>query len=228
MYYTIGYIDFEKNSLISSDNLYIDLSIAAYDLNFTISDLILKKYDILLRNSFLFVCKDELKDSINNVKINKDINIVTEKKGMEIDIFFINEKKGYIYNSMNRNHIYKFFINKHSYNTTFQNNPIENLDGKTDLVDNNSSVCTSSYQINDNCLEWILPPKELYVKFRSSTDNQKLNNCDTVSENIIFNDNIEKELNFKQDDIVVLENWLGKNETFVKELSDKIKKYKVE
>lgn len=203
MNYTIGYFDFGTNTLKSSENLYTDISVAAYDLNFTISELILKKYDILLRNSFLFVCKDEFKDSVNNIKINKDVNIVTEKKGLEINIFFINEKKGYIYNTNNKEHVYKFFINKHNHMNESLIKPFEvkessSLNEKDDDTKNIEKVLLTSNKIKLS-KEYTTP--ELSTLVEQDED---------------------------KEEIIMVENWLNKNDIFVKELSEKIKKYKVD
>jgi hypothetical protein len=204
MNYTVGYIDFETYSLKVSENLYKDISVAAYDLNFTISDIILKKYDILLRNSYIFVCKEERKDSVNTLKLSKDTSLLIKKKDLEIDIHILNEKKGYIYNTNNTNHVYKFFIKKHNDNLILKQDPFEvtQLFDECELID-----IKDQNQIPESSEE-------------------KVNEEEIVSD-IIDKKTTEITFTSKQD-LLVLENWLNKNDSFVKELTEKVKKYKVD
>lgn len=245
MNYTIGYIDFETNALSSSENLYEDITLAAYDLNFTVCDLILKKYDILLRNSFLFVCNDSLKHSINTVKISSNKSIVTEKKGLELDIYLLNEKKGYIYNGQEKVHVYKFFINKHT--NSLNNEPFEVKRSSIpkppfeqgEIVDIANEEQKSA--ISNSCTDNLItePAGWRQVSFRREEE-QKTVTFDPYT-NVLtpreldmqipnrLEDNVDsKEISFTKEDLVVLENWLDKNELFVKELSEKVKKYKVD
>jgi hypothetical protein len=227
MPYTIGYISIENNSFTISENVYEDLSLAAYDLNFTISETVLKKYDILLRNSFLFVCKDELKDSINTVKISNNKSIITEKKGLELNIFLQNEKKGYIYNSQEKVLMYKFFINRHTQSLNKEpfglktENPFEQ--GELVIVNEQQSVSynTGSLVINGNTDEkrtcgtvLLSGDRPVIGKVRDGEMYSQIENS--------------KEISFTKEDLVVLETWLDKNDSFVKELSEKVKKYKVD
>lgn len=206
MSYTIGYIDFQTRSLKASENLYEDITLAAYDLNFTVSDLVLKKYDILLRNSFLFVCKNELKDSFNNVKISKDSSIVTEKKGLELDIYLLTEKKGYIYNGQEKVHIYKFYIQKHVAGSLNK----EPFEASSKIPFEQGEIVHI-----EEC------KKQKTVSFNTAGDLGSVGETFSQTEN-------SKEISFTQEDLVVLENWLDKNDSFVKELAEKVKKYKIE
>lgn len=112
--FTIGYLDVTSNNFVASKNTYTDIASAAYDINYTIQSTILKKFDVLLPNKFSFVPNNEQASFIDNIKLEYGKYLVIHKNEYIIDIYLKKEKKGYIYNSNENEHVLKFFINEHT------------------------------------------------------------------------------------------------------------------
>jgi len=111
--YTIGYTDLSTNYFITSKNIYTDIVSAAYDMNYTIQTTILKKFDVLLPHKFTYVPNNEKVSVSNELKLEYSKSLLINKNEYVIDIYLKKEKKGYIYNSNDNLHIFKFFINEH-------------------------------------------------------------------------------------------------------------------
>lgn len=125
--YTIGYLDCIKNEILSSENVYEDLSTAIYDINYKILEILASTFDINVQNKFLFL-KDNDKNHVkNNLKIDDTKSILFVKIDKVIDIYLCEKKNGYIYNSENIRHYFKFYINKH----------LLDLDNTSEITDNN-------------------------------------------------------------------------------------------
>lgn len=111
--YTIGYMDFSTNNFITSKNTYTDIISATYDLNYTIQSTILKKFDVLLPHKFTYVPNEERVSVSNELKLEYSKSLILNKNEYIIDIYLKKEKKGYMYNSNDIVHIFKFFVNEH-------------------------------------------------------------------------------------------------------------------
>lgn len=125
--YTIGYLDCIKNEILSSENVYEDLSTAIYDINYKILEILASTFDINVQNKFLFLKDNEKNHVKNNLKIDDTKSILFVKIDKVIDIYLCEKKSGYIYNSENIRHYFKFYINKH----------LLDLDNTSEITDSN-------------------------------------------------------------------------------------------
>lgn len=107
------YTDYNNNELMYSDKTHTDLESAKYDLNYTITRLIYDKFNIQLTDEYLFI------NNPLNVKLNiiQTINIngtelIFIKNGLTIDVYSKQLKKGYLYNNLKEEHVYKFCVIK--------------------------------------------------------------------------------------------------------------------
>lgn len=111
--YTIGYLDYANDKFVSSKNVYTDIISASYDLNYTIQSIIFKKFDVLLPHKFTFIPKNEKANCTNDLKLEYGKYLLINKNEYTIDIYLKKEKKGYVYNSSENIHVFKFLINEH-------------------------------------------------------------------------------------------------------------------
>lgn len=129
--YTIGYIDYINNKFVSCDDIRPTLSLAIEDINYKILQLISENFDIHIQNKYLF---SQHKTSFveNKIKINNLNSIfIVHNDGETMDVFYSHTINGYVYNSKNLIHYYKFYINKHIYH--FKNKEEENEIIKSDF-----------------------------------------------------------------------------------------------
>ena len=116
--YTIGYVDYVKNEIESSNTIYPNKNCAFNDLNLILLNKIKDEFDIYLQNKYIFPTENTKKSnfSVNSeyrIQISNETYLMFERSDKYIDIFFSTIKKGYLYNSKNYQKYYKFFINTH-------------------------------------------------------------------------------------------------------------------
>lgn len=121
------YVDYNKNELMYSNKTHTDLESVKYDLNYTINSIIHDKFNISLTDEYVFI------NNPLNVKINiiqtlyiHDTELIFIKNGLTIDVYSKKTKKGYLYNDIKEEHIYKFCIINANKNESNENIPIFN------------------------------------------------------------------------------------------------------
>ncbi len=131
-----------------------------------------------------------------------------KKTALEIDFHVINDKKGYIYNTNNTTHLYKFFIKKH--NELCKQDPFEATPSfdKCELVDENELV--QEERVKD------LKPYIYNRVETSSTDGGYF----TIYGELI------KPVSKTYNSVTV--ECVQTNDLFLQELTEKVKRFKVE
>lgn len=168
--YTIGYVDYINNEISSSENVYNLFSSAIYDINYRILEIIEVKFDLNIQNKYLFseekLCEKFLKNKLNIDNKKSLLFIRTDKT---IDIYLCETNKGYVYNSEDIRHYYKFYINKHHCDFFNEDNDCN----KENLNENNSLLFLKSpLQLLPDLLPQTLQPKE----------NKRNHNIDLINE----------------------------------------------
>lgn len=122
------YYDYLTDELMYTNKTHTTLETVKYDLNYIISLFIQEKYNIGLSDEFLYI-QNPLNVKINiiqTIKVN-NIELIFIKNGLSIDIYSKKIQKGYIFNKVKEEHIYKFCIIQVNTNETNNENiPIFN------------------------------------------------------------------------------------------------------
>jgi hypothetical protein len=108
------YTDYNNNELMYSDKTHSDLQSAKYDINYIITRIIHDKFNVQITDEYLFI-NNPLNVKLNiiqTINVVNDIELIFIKNGLTIDIYSKQLKKGYLYNNLKEEHVYKFCIIK--------------------------------------------------------------------------------------------------------------------
>lgn len=115
--FTNGYINYQTNEIISNEHVYITLDEAIYNINNYIIKIFYDLFDIFIetKSLFSFITIDNNNDNKCEkiIKISNGKILLIIKNKDSLDIYSKHINKGYIYNSENTKHLFKFFINRH-------------------------------------------------------------------------------------------------------------------
>ena len=128
--YIGGYYDYKNDTIINLKNLYYDLKTIKYEINTTIRSMVYSNFNVELGSECLYIIEPMRTTPISykqEIKCpNNDIIIISKNSEKNtIDIYKKQINKGYIYNSKNTQHVYKFFLS----NVYKETNHFDTIDG---------------------------------------------------------------------------------------------------